>query len=67
MGCCGGGGSSWSGYGRRGRQFDYEPIPQKQPQQRFASESPLDILKQRLVKGEIDMDEYERLARVLSS
>ena len=66
MGCCGGGGSQWSGYGRRGRQYDYDQPPQ-QPAQRFTPESPLDVLKQRLVKGEMDINEYERLAQVLSS
>ena len=57
MGCCGGG---FSGFFRqRQPQYQPQPVPEKQS-------SPLDVLKERLARGEITIDEYRKLAEVLS-
>lgn len=63
MGCCGGGGRSWYGYGN---PYPYGQQPQE-PVTKNSQDTPLELLKQRLAKGEITLEEYEKLAKVLSS
>lgn len=63
MGCCGGngGGAFWP---RRGRnESRYAPGPDPSPAGEPAD--PLAILKARLAKGEITIEEYQRLVDVV--
>lgn len=53
MGCCGGGFSS----------FFQQRQPQVTPEKQY---TPLEILRERLAKGEITQDEYRKLAEVLT-
>ena len=61
MGCCGGGRQMWYG------SNDSRPRPQDSSARSAAQDTPLELLKQRLARGEITLDEYEKLAKVLSS
>lgn len=54
------------GYGYRGRR-GYQDEPIERDVRRAQSSTPLDLLKERLAKGEITIDEYQRLSAVLSS
>ncbi|WDL98815.1 SHOCT domain-containing protein [Alicyclobacillus sp. ALC3] len=66
MGCCGGGNFRSMGYGYRGHR-GYQDEPIERDVRRAQSSTPLDLLKERLAKGEITIDEYQRLSAVLSS
>lgn len=56
MGCCGGGFGGF--FGQRQPQHQLQQTPEKQ-------NAPLNLLKERLARGEITMDEYKKLAEVL--
>ena len=62
MGCCGGGGSFLSR--RRGYQGDAGPALATRQQEAEASD-PATILKQRLARGEINPEEYQRLLEIV--
>ncbi len=57
MGCCGGGFSGF--FGQRQPQYQPQSAPEKQ-------NAPLDLLKERLARGEITVDEYRKLAEILT-
>lgn len=61
VGCCGGGRQMWYG------GYDSRPRSQDSSAGSAAQDTPLELLKQRLARGEITLDEYEKLAKVLSS
>ncbi|MCL6444450.1 SHOCT domain-containing protein [Alicyclobacillus acidiphilus] len=65
MGCCGGG-RSWYGYGNP-YPYGQQPQQPQEPVTKTSQDTPLELLKQRLAKGEITLEEYEKLAKVLSS
>ncbi|QSO48720.1 SHOCT domain-containing protein [Alicyclobacillus mengziensis] len=47
--------------------YDSRPRSQDSSAGSAAQDTPLELLKQRLARGEITLDEYEKLAKVLSS
>lgn len=58
MSCCGGGGF----FGNRQQQYQTPQAPQTPVNNNL---SPIDALKIRLAKGEITIDEYQKLLAVL--
>lgn len=65
MGCCGGGGHRNMGIGnhlQRGRHNEHSAYDM---QQQFST--PLELLKERLAKGEITLEEYQQISQVLNS
>lgn len=70
MGCCGGGGYRDMGYGSRRphghrdeHRDEYLEADSRQPR----SSTPLEMLKERLAKGEITIDEYREISQALTT
>jgi len=64
MGCCGGGSYRDAGYGwrrNRGRAQD------RNESGRETNATPMELLKERLAKGEITLEEYQQISQALSS
>ncbi len=69
MGCCGSGYHRDGGYGHHDSFGDHghEYETNKPRVQRATSPTPMDLLKERLAKGEITMTEYQEIIQTLSS
>lgn len=66
MGCGGHGTHGWNRGWYRGRHGDHQPVPAREPDATgFGGEDPLIILKRRLARGEITIEEYQKLESVL--
>lgn len=65
MSCCGGGHHGQMQHGHHGYGDAYEA---GQPQvRRSMASTPIELLKERLAKGEITLSEYQEIAQALSS
>lgn len=63
MGCCGGGGGG-SFFGRR-RSYQDDPGPALATREPGEAPDPVAILKERLARGEITLEDYQRLLEVV--
>ncbi|QQE78432.1 SHOCT domain-containing protein [Alicyclobacillus sp. SO9] len=73
MGCCGGGHHHNIGFGHHGSHGHYGHHSMEGHQhagsvgQSSSEPTALDLLKERLAKGEITLDEYQQISQVLTS
>jgi len=66
MGCCGGGGHRNMGFSNP-KQYGHEnEYPARDTQQQQFS-TPIELLKERLGKGEITLEEYQQISQVLNA
>lgn len=66
MGCCGGGSGREMRYGHHG-QHGYHSEAPRMLEHPGHNPTPMELLKERLARGEITIDEYERISQALSS